>query len=44
MENEKDQTTFVTGTSGLIWASGFSPFIARIRFFTAAVAWRTTLS
>ena len=25
------QTTFVTGTSGFTWASGFSPCIARIR-------------
>jgi hypothetical protein len=39
-----NQITFFTGTSGLTWAMGFSPFIARMRFFTAVVAWRTTLS
>jgi hypothetical protein len=31
-------------TSGFTCAMGFSPFIARMRFFTAQVAWRTTLS
>src|SRR5882724_5549012 len=30
--------TFFTGTSGFTCAMGFSPFIARMRFFTAQVA------
>ena len=36
--------TFFTGTSGFTCAMGFSPFMARMRFLTAVVAWRTTLS
>jgi hypothetical protein len=39
-----NQTTFFTGTSGFTCAMGFSPFIAKMRFFTAQVACRTTLS
>ena len=40
----RGHTTRVTGTSGLTWASGFSPCIARMRFSTAAMACRCTLS
>src|SRR6185312_11341694 len=39
----RDQS-FLTGTSGLTWAMGFSPFTALSRFCTEVVAWRTTLS
>src|SRR5580693_2172073 len=42
--HSRSYTTFLTGTSGLTWAMGFSPFMARIRFLTLVVAWRTTLS
>ena len=36
--------TFLIATSGFTCASGFSPCIALIRFVTAAIACRCTLS